>query len=381
MNTKLTLRATAKRAISLASTGILILTSWVLITKAQVAAAWTTTGNMTTPRYAFSGVQLKNGKVLVAGGISTTGVLSSAELFDPATGLWSATGNMRLARAYHGMALLPNGNVLVAGGCTNSNCSSATPTAELYNARTGTWKAIGRMSTMRYFFGMTSLQDGKVLVEGGCNKGNCGTVTATAELFNPQTQAWSLTGAMAIARDYHSAALLSNGKVLITGGYTVQGASNSAEIYDPLAGSWSLAAPMIAARALHSSTALADGRAVVAGGIVAYLPSNLTEVYEPATNTWTATGNLNTKRANQRAVLLPSGNAMVTGGYSYSRPDYFDLASCELFGPLTLTWSFTGSMSAARDEHAVVPLASGQVLAAGGLSNSVILSSAEIYTP
>ena len=73
---------------------------------------------------------------------------------------------------------------------------------------------------------------------------------------------------------------------------------------------------------------------------------------------------------------------MVAGGYSYTRSHYFDLASCELFHPTTNTWTFTGAMTSARYLHAVVGLANGQVLAAGGMADSLnILSSADIYTP
>ena len=73
---------------------------------------------------------------------------------------------------------------------------------------------------------------------------------------------------------------------------------------------------------------------------------------------------------------------MVAGGYSFIRPHYFDLASCELFDPTINTWAITGAMTSARYLHGVVVLANGQVLAAGGMADSLtILSSADIYTP
>ena len=287
---------------------------------------------------------------------------------------------MKMARAYYTATLLPNGRVLVAGGCTSSTCSTGTATAEIYDPATGVWRAAGKMSTLRYFFNATLLQDGNVLVEGGCNKGDCGTVTTSAELYNPRTGQWTLTDSMQTGRDYHTATMLTSGSVLVTGGYTSQGLSNSVEAYNPISGTWSTMAAMIYGRALHSATALPDGRVVVAGA--GNLPSAVTEVYDPVANTWTAAGNLNTTRSGPIAGLLPTGNAMVAGGYSYTRPHYFDLASCELFDAATSTWTFTGDMTAARYLQAMVVLANGQVLAAGGLSNSsTILSSADIYSP
>ena len=64
--------------------------------------------------------------MLVAGGHDSTSLLSSAELYDPATGTWSATGSLAIAREAHTATLLPNGKVLVAGGVYNGPIFIAT---------------------------------------------------------------------------------------------------------------------------------------------------------------------------------------------------------------------------------------------------------------
>ena len=64
------------------------------------------TGSLSTARTAYTATLLQNGKVLVAGGQDASGVLASAELYDPATGTWSATGNLHTGRKWHTAILL-----------------------------------------------------------------------------------------------------------------------------------------------------------------------------------------------------------------------------------------------------------------------------------
>ena len=106
---------------------------------AWAAASWTVTGSMVTARDSHTATLLPNGQVLVVGGLnSNNGViyLSSAELYNPATGTWSPTAALTTARKSHTATLLPNGKVLVAGGSFNSNPVAS---AELYDPATGTW--------------------------------------------------------------------------------------------------------------------------------------------------------------------------------------------------------------------------------------------------
>ena len=95
------------------------------------------TGSLNTARTVHTATLLPNGKVLVAGGQGASGgnFLSSAELYDPASGSWTTTGSLNTARADHTATLLPNGKVLVAGGY---NGGPELTSAELYDPASGT---------------------------------------------------------------------------------------------------------------------------------------------------------------------------------------------------------------------------------------------------
>src|SRR5690606_6203559 len=107
----------------------------------------------------------------------------------------------------------------------------------------------------------------------------------------------------------HAALLLTNGKVLVTGGGT---SAQSCEIFDPSAGSWSVAANMNVERTDHTATLLKDGRVLVVGGNTNDTSS---ELYDPLTDTWTQTPSIEIPpRSQHTASLLPDGRVFIFGG-------------------------------------------------------------------
>ncbi|WP_437953785.1 kelch repeat-containing protein [Sorangium sp. So ce296] len=92
-------------------------------------------------------------------------------------------------------------------------------------------------------------------------------------------------------RSGHTATLLADGRVLVTGGAT-DGAEwvATAELYDPTTDAWIPAATMTSERSSHTATLLADGRVLAAGGAPAgAAPSAAAELYDPLSNTWSPT--------------------------------------------------------------------------------------------
>jgi hypothetical protein len=209
--------------------------------------------------------------------------------------------------------LLANGRVLVAGG----QVASALASAELFDPASGTWTTTGGLATAREHHTATLLTNGKVLVAGGFDATfPGGGILASAELYDPLLGAWTATHGFASGRFHHTATLLPNGKVLGAGG---QGTSASAELYDPMLGTWTATGSLDTARSSHTATLLPNGQVLVAGGQVTSGQLGNAELYDPASGAWSATGSLIAARYDHTATLLPSGKVLVAGGYYQQR--------------------------------------------------------------
>jgi hypothetical protein len=341
------------------------------VIQAAQAGVWVTNSPMAIARYDHTATMLPNGKVLVAGGFG----LSSAELYNPATRAWTMTGPMAVNRGLHTATLLPNGKVLVAGGLSSSGIGNQSSNgAELYDPATGTWKVTGPLATARYSHTATLLPNGKVLVTGGIKDGS---VVSNAELYDPSTGTWSAAGVMTSPRSQHSASLLPNGKVLLAGGINL----SSAELFDPANGTWTPTGAMISARRLHTATLLPNGKVLAAGGINSSSSSaSSAETYDAATGTWTAVGAMATGRYSFTATLLPNGKVIVAGG-GVATSTF--TSSTELYQADTGTWVAGGVMKITRAEHTATLLTNGNLLIAGGRTrtgNTIDgVSSTELY--
>ncbi|CAF1446956.1 unnamed protein product, partial [Adineta steineri] len=79
------------------------------------------------------------------------------------------------------------------------------------------------------------------------------------------TEGWSITGATNYARYLHTASVLTNGKVLVTGGFNGSVYLNNTELYDPPTGVWTVTGSMNYARYIHTASVLTNGKVLVAG--------------------------------------------------------------------------------------------------------------------
>ncbi|MFN8173290.1 MAG: kelch repeat-containing protein [Candidatus Nanopelagicales bacterium] len=308
------------------------------------------TTQLATERGYATATTLPSGKVLIAGGYNGTGFLNSIELFDPAGpsfGSVSATSE----RAYAVAAPLPGGHVLFAGGYPTYQFQTASLFDPSDNSITNLVAAAPTQPTAARAGAVAApLPDGKVLIAGGTPNFPPTGAVRTAEIFDPADNSFTALPAsgntqLTVARRGAVAAPLPDGKVLIAGGTENLDDGTllrSAEIFDPADDSFT-ALPasgntqLATGRITAVAAALPDGQVLITGGWDGVSTALATaELFDPDTNTFSslpASGNtqLATGRRDPVAAVLHDGRVLITGGGSAGSGSF--LKTAELFTP------------------------------------------------
>lgn len=291
-------------------------------------------GHMLAPRSGHTATLLRDGRVLIVGGMVRNGqFLDTAELYDSEKKTFTPTGTMSIRRVGHAAALLHDGRVLIVGGWV---VGGATDRAELYDPRTGRFTAVASMHETRGRPTATPLADGRVLIAGGSVEDRAGL--RSAELFDPKTSKFTAVGDMKDGRIAHTASLLPDGSVLVAGGMADGHAVSGAECFDPKTGTFIAVASMHQVRYKHTAQVLRDGRVLIAGGSDDRdWKGTLSEaeLYDPAKRSFSVLPSMSEKRfkLSDEAAVLPDGNVLIAGGsgkaelFNVKRGNFESLAS------------------------------------------------------
>lgn len=313
------------------------------------------TGQMNEARFDHAAVLLTTGRVLIVGGVERNGVMQpSAELFDPSTGHFTATGK---PLAQHGWGvtatLLRNRKVLVAGGSTGCDSPCFSASAELYDPATGTFALTGRMTVPRAEARTVLLRTGEVLFVGGTPVTESNPVLS-AELYHPSTGTFSSLGATHLS-DATQITLLNDGRALVVSG-------SGTDLYDPATRRFSRTGTMTVPRSKFGGVLLPDGRVLIAGGQAGGAWGTRvtsTQIYDPRTGRFLPGPEMNENRfkLSKAVVSLKDGRVLIAGGAE--QPEVYDPTS-GVFVPVggTKLDGFCFSTATLLDD--------GRVLLAGG---------------
>ncbi|HEY0587010.1 MAG TPA: kelch repeat-containing protein [Pseudoduganella sp.] len=282
----------------------------LLACAALSAQAQVSTGNMTVPRMFHQASTLPDGRILLTGGVAATPsatIYASTEIYDPATGQFTPASPMLMPRRSHAAVALLDGRILVAGGMsTNGNYTN---TAEIFDPATGQWSMTGAMNTTRADAAALLLNDGRVMLLDKRSNG------LEADVFNPSTGLFTRTGPM-VERAYDSGlVVLPDGRVLKMGGLASDGYSRNAELWDPATNQWSATGRMNEPRNTLQPVVLGNGTVLVAGGRREWSHSS-TEIYDPASGQFSTSATMPTGFEPKSAKLLPSGDIVYTADWT-----------------------------------------------------------------
>ncbi|MBU2572775.1 MAG: fibronectin type III domain-containing protein [Elusimicrobia bacterium] len=245
--------------------------------------------------------------------------------------------------------------------------------------------AIPRLTTARTDTATVLLPNGNFMVIGGVTDPGANTQTATTEIYFTSAPAWGAGPVMNTARSSHTATCLSDGRVLVAGGFNNLGEPlQSAEVYNPITGAWTqmngataCTDKMCYPRGGHTATVITkganDGKVLICGGQTAAAGVNISsacELFTPTgtgANIFAAAASMTSSRIGHTASATDKGTVFVSGGKSWDATNlaWVYLPTNELYDG-NLTWTPVTSLLQGRAYHSATVLNNGNIMISGG---------------
>ncbi|AKQ67843.1 Kelch domain protein [Myxococcus hansupus] len=307
------------------------------------------------------------------GGGTTPATVASAMRWDAGTNTWETLAPMPLPRQGHAAVPLPDGHVLIVGGRNNTELEM--PGTLFWEPDTRRFREGPPLLAARDRPVAVALPDGAVLVLGADHDNTDLERGTRAELLRPGASAWEPAGQT--VRLFHPGPVCVSGEhVVIAGGRDngfgfaiIEGThfapplDRNTELWQPGTRTWRTSQPLTASRDEPQGVTLSDGRILVVGGWHQGQLLGTAEVWDPAREQWTPTGELTDLRSSVVLAALPDGRAGAFGGLG--QKNFEASSTVELWSPDTGAWTPGPPMSAAVSDHRVTVLDDGTVLVVG----------------
>ena len=240
------------------------------------------------------------------------------------------------------------------------------------------WQTIGELSQPRAYATAIGLSNGKILVVGGFDRLAPDVMNEQSELVDPATGMVILLPQPLLGRVHQSMTSAWEGLVVVAGGVewheTYWSPVDRVDVFRPSQRGWTLGMPLRHPRSDHAATALQDGRVLVTGGNADTKLLASTEIYNPRTDRWTDAAPMPRARTQHSAVTLLDGRVLITGGID---ADGAPTRATFIYDPGVDSWTDGPLMTVARLQQVAVALPSGDVLFAGG--DGVASGTSEVY--
>ncbi len=327
---------------------------------------------------------------------------------------------LNIARGGAGAVTLDDGRVLVVGGVTSGNkASSYVADAELFDPATNQWTRVADLSGTTAGRMMSSekvavkavrqsvikLTDGTVLICGGYGVEKRGLFGLGSEkvdtlesafIFNPADNTFKRVGNMNWPRHSHTATLMSDGRVLVAGGYndSLWSKDNTQapfEIYDPAKGAFEKSGSIFSRfkskeeRQNHTATSIEGGAGILLVGGDFWKGGHLFGLIKPkltmtkgsevvrGTSTERA-GDLNTPRRNHAAAAIGPRNVLIAGGNDLSST----VSQLELYDTATAQWTAAGDLAKGRAGCQIL-VDGNKAVIVGGFDGTAEVAQAEVF--
>ncbi len=250
----------------------------------------TTVWELSRPVVGGRGAGISGGRLAVSGGFDEGAYLGQGLLFDPATAELDQSAGAVEAREQHTATTLADGStVLVAGGFVLSGGSPLLQSNAQLWVPGGSAEDTGALNVARMRHAATLLEDGRVLITGGCEADvwdDPGTPLDSAEIYDPVTGSFRLLDAtLHQARQRHTSVALPDGDALICGGVAQAGgyAISTCEIFDHASEVFvSLSdTPLLPGGGGMMAVTLSDGTVVLMGGLSSGISQDAVYAFVP----------------------------------------------------------------------------------------------------
>jgi N-acetylneuraminic acid mutarotase len=305
---------------------------------------------------------------------------------------WRDAGQLQHGRNAANVVAVRGGRVLVVGSDYETSwlgaCGAATEgsdAVEIGDPVKAAWKETTSLRTPREAPAVVGLRDGRALVTGGERGENDGNVSySSTYVFDPAGESWTRSGLMNAARSNPSAVLLQDGRVLVAGGRYIDGRHDprlldDSELWDPTTGTWSRTGRLAHVQIGASAVVLEDGRVLLVGGVASRESHRFeqasAEIYDPMSGRWTSAGSLATSRSGFALVALADGGALVAGGFGGggTTNPLNRLATAERFDPTMGQWARVDDLPIAVAGASAIRLTDDRILLAGGSAREAAL--------